>query len=143
MTPAQVAASLDEPDWVKQWQELKAADDGFDALLSQWRKWHWSPIEGSNKKMPAPATDGVIALAQMGVMPPRSLKDRGPGSFMEQHDAQMWFQSQGRAWRIWRIQDGWLIVNSFGEEWHIDLKKMKWDNYTAAASAALGPPPRQ
>ena len=116
--------------------DLQAADDGFDALLSQWRRWHWSPIEGSDKKMPAPATDGVIALAQMGVMPPRNVKRR-PDAFEEQHDAMCWFQSKGRAWRVWRIQDGWLIVNSFGEEWHIDLKKMKWDNYVAAAAAAL------
>lgn len=71
MTPAEVAASLDEPDWLAQWQLLKCADDGFDAILRQWRRWHWTPIEvnGELKKLPAKATDGIIALAQLGIMP--------------------------------------------------------------------------
>ena len=139
MTPAEILASVEEPDWLTQWRILECADDGFDAILSQWRKWHWIPIEiaGQLKKLPAPATDGIIALAHLGIMPHQRLTERPPGPFMEQHDAHMWFQSQGRAWRVWAILDGWLIVNSFGDEWHIDLVKAKWDGYVLAAAAAL------
>jgi hypothetical protein len=137
VTPAEVAASLDEPDWIAQWELLKVADDGFEALLTQYRKWHWTPIEGSDKKQAAPPTDAIIALAQLGVMPPRSLTERRPCPFEAQVDAHCWLVSKGRAWRIWKILDGWLILNSFGEEWHIDLKKAKWESYVEAASAAL------
>ena len=63
--------SIAEPDWLAQWQILKVADDGFDAILRQWRRWHWTPIEinGETKKKPGDAVDGIIALAQLGVMP--------------------------------------------------------------------------
>jgi hypothetical protein len=70
MTPKEIEASTAEPNWLKQWQLLKCADDGFEAILSQWRRWHWTPIEvdGEMKKKAASMTDGVIALAQLGIM---------------------------------------------------------------------------
>ena len=70
-------------------------------------------------------------------MPPRSLTERRPGLFEAQVDAHCWLASKGRAWRVWGILDGWLIVNSFGEEWHIDLKKAKWESYVEQAAESL------
>ena len=71
MTPAEIDASPTEPDWPAQWAILQCADDGFTAILRQWRRWHWTPIEvdGQLKKKPAGATDGIIALALLGIMP--------------------------------------------------------------------------
>jgi hypothetical protein len=137
--PAEVAASLDEPDWLAQWKILQVADDGFEALLRQWRRWHWTPTErdGVKMKQPAPATDAIIALAQIGIMPPRSLKDRLRGAFQEQIDDHMWIVSKGRAWRIIDMKDQIMLLNSFGDKWEINLSRANWDAYVAGASAAL------
>ena len=139
MSPADIAASLDEPNWIEQWNVLKAADDGFDALLRQWRRWHWSPVEvdGRQRKRPAHWVDGVIALAQIGIMPPSNLAPRS-GVFEPQIDAHCWLISKERAWRIVGVQDRILELNSFGDKWEINLSRAKWDDYVAAASAALG-----
>ena len=39
--------------------------------------------------------------------------------------------------RVLGVEDGTLMLNSFGEDWHIDLKKAKWDGYVVKAAAAL------
>ena len=130
MTPAQIDASPTEPDWLAQWALLQCADDGFAAILRQWRRWHWTPIEvdGQLKKKPAGATDGIIALALLGIMPPYDFPERKP--FEEQHDDHMWLTAKGHAWRIlyYRGKVGaWAILNSFGDEWHLDLVGIKWE----------------
>ena len=139
MSPKEASEILDEPNWNEEFKKRGSDDYAFESVLTSYRRWHWTPIEinGEAKKQAASATDGIIALALLGVMPPRSLTERRPGHFEAQVDAHCWFLSKGRAWRVWGILDGWLIVNSFGEEWHIDLKKAKWESYVEQAAAAL------
>ena len=139
MSPAEAAESLDEPNWSELWATLKVADDGFEVLLRKWREWHFTPIEidGVWKKKMAPSVDGVIALAQLGIMAHSGLTERSPGAFEEQVDAMCWFVSQGRAWRVLGIEDHMLMLNSFGDEKQIDLSRAKWDKYCEAAAAAL------
>ena len=48
-----------------------------------------------------------------------------------------WFVSEGRAWRILGIEDNMLMLNSFGEEWQIDLSRAKWEKYCDSWAAAL------
>ena len=142
MSPAETAESLDEPNWAKLWGALKAADDGFEVLLIRWREWHFTPIEidGVWKKKMAASVDGVIALAQLGLMPLRSHTEGQGGLFEEQVDSHCWFLSQGRAWRVLGIEDRMLCLNSFGEEKQIDLSRAKWEKYCEAAAAALEAP---
>ena len=139
MSPAEVAESLDEPNWSELWAALKVADDGFETLLRKWREWHFTPteIDGVPKKKMAPSVDGVIALAQLGIMAHSGLTERPPGAFEEQVDAMCWFVSQGRTWRVLGIEDHMLMLNSFGDEKQIDLSRAKWDKYCEAAAAAL------
>jgi hypothetical protein len=139
VSPAEVAASLDEPNWTAQWALLKAADDGFEVILDQWRKWHFTPVmvDGVQAKKKAPSIDGVIALAQLGIMPLRNHTEGQGGLFEEQIDDHCWFVTEGRAWRILGIEDNMLMLNSFGEEKQIDLSRAKWEKYCTAAAAAL------
>jgi hypothetical protein len=139
MSPAQAAEYLVEPDWAELWGRLKAADDGFETLLRKWREWHftWVTIDGVDKKKLASSVDGVIALAKLGLMPPRSLTERPPGLFAEQSDDHCWLVTEGRAWRVVGIEDRMLFLDSFGEPRQIDLNKAKWENYCAGHAAAL------
>ena len=85
----------------------------------------------------APSVDGVVALAQLGVMPPRMTPDRPPSPFEEQQDDHTWLVTEGRAWSIVGIEDMTLFLDSFGEQRQIDLSRAKWENYCAAWAAAL------
>jgi hypothetical protein len=138
VSPAAAAESLDEPDWVEQWRILRVADDGFDTLLGQWRRWHWTPVEvdGRLKKRPAGATEGIIALAQMGIMPP-AIHENALTALLEQIDAHCWLVSKDRAWRIIERDGDTLRLNSFGDIWEINMARAKWDDYVAKAAAAL------
>ena len=135
MSPAETAAILEEPDWVQRFVDSGGSETAFENLLLEWRKWHFTPLDDGRKKM-APSVDGVIALALLGIMPPRTL-DRPPGLFEEQHDDMCWFVSEGRAWRILGIEDRMLFLNSFGEEKQIDLNRANWEKHTEAAVAVL------
>ena len=135
MSPAEAAALLEEPDWAQLFKDRGSTESAFENLLLEWRKWHFTPLDDGRKKM-APSVDGVIALAILGIMPPRTL-DRPPGLFEAQIDDQCWFVSEGRAWRILGIEDKMLMLNSFGDEWQIDLTRAKWEKYTAAWVQAL------
>ncbi len=137
MTPAEAAALLDEPDWVEVFKARGESDTAFENLLTEYRKWHFTVLEDGRKKM-APSVDGVVALALLGIMPPRTLPDRPPGPFEEQHDDQCWFVSEGRAWRVLGIEDGMLMLNSFGDERQIKLAPAsKWANYCDQHAAVL------
>ena len=136
MSPAEAAAITEEPDWVQVFKDRGAGEMAFENLLLEWRKWHFKRLD-DGRKMMAPSVDGVIALAILGVMPPRTLPDRPPGPFEEQIDDHCWFISEGRAWRILGIEDKMLMLNSFGDEWQIDLTRAKWEKYTAAWVQAL------
>jgi hypothetical protein len=139
MSPAEAGKILEEPDWVALFKERAASDLAFEEILTAWRRWHWTPVlvAGVEKKQPAGAVEAMIALAALGVMPPRSLAERPPGPFEEQVDDHCWFTSQGRSWRILGVEDKTLILDSFGEQWQIDLSRAKWEKYTEAAAALL------
>jgi hypothetical protein len=154
MTPHEAGAvEYEEPDWkvrfeehVLRWPKLPAylaRDSAFEATLSDWRRFHWSPVEvdGKLKKRPAGATEAIVALAKLGIMPPRSLREDIPrdGELHEPDigDDHCWLQVAGRAWRIVGIEDRMLILDSFGEGKQIDLNRARWDNYTEAAAQML------
>ena len=137
MSPAEAAAITQEPDWVQVFKDRSSTEMAFENLLLEWRKWHWTPLDDGRKKM-ASSVDGVIALALLGIMPPRTLPDRPPGLFEEQIDGQCWFVSEGRAWRVLGIEDKMLMLNSFGEERQIGLEPAsKWTKYCELHAAAL------
>jgi hypothetical protein len=133
MSPAEAVAITEEPNWIALWATLKVADDGYEVLLMKWRRWHHVVVD--EQKRLAPSIDGMIALAEMGIMPVHT--HRPPGMFAEQIDAHCWLVSQGRAWRIRGIEDKTLMLDSFGEQWQIDLSRAKWEKYCEAAAAVL------
>ena len=136
MSPAEASAITEEPDWVQMFAGPRLDQrSAFENLLIEWRKWHFTPLDDGRKRM-APSVDGVIALAILGIMPPRTL-DRPPGLFEDQVDDQCWFVSEGRSWRILGIEDKMLMLNSFGDEKQIDLTRAKWDSYCAHHAAVL------
>ena len=108
-----MAVTAEEPDWVQVFKDRGSTESAFENLLIEWRKWHFAPLDDGRKKM-APSVDGVIALALLGIMPPRTMPDRLPGAFEEQIDEHCWLVSEGRAWRILGIEDKLLCLNSFG-----------------------------
>ncbi len=138
MSPKETSEILDEPDWAAQFADSGGSETAFENILTAWRKWHWTPVvvEGVEKKKMAPSVDGVIALAILGIMPPKTLYG-APGLFEEQIDDHMWLSISSRAWRILGIEDQMLFLNSFGEEKQIDLNRAKWEKYTEAAVAVL------
>ena len=140
MSPAEASVATEEPDWAAMFAGFGGEFSAYQATLFQWRRWHATPvvINGEEKRNPAPATDGIIALSQAGVRYPSLTPPRPPGVFEEQIDAHCWLISQDRAWRILGVEDGMLMLNSFGEEWQIDLGRAKWGGYVEKAAAALG-----
>ena len=136
MSPKEASEILNEPNWSEEFKNRGSNDYAFESVLTSYRKWHFTPLDDGRKKM-APSVDGVIALAILGIMPPRTLPDRPPGLFEEQIDAHTWFVSEGRSWRILGIEDKLLCLNSFGEEKQIDLTRAKWDSYCEHHAAVL------
>jgi hypothetical protein len=139
MSPAEAGKVLEEPDWAALFEERASSDFAFEEILTAWRRWHWTPvtIDGAEKKKPAGAVEAMIALAHLGVTPPRRLAERPPGLFEEQHDDHMWLVTEGRAWRIVGIEDMTLFLDSFGEPRQVDLAKAKWNKYCEGHAAAL------
>ena len=135
LSPAEAGAITEEPDWAQLFKDRGGSEIAFENLLIEWRKWHWTPTDDGRKKM-APSVDGVVALALLGIMPPKTLYGP-PGLFEEQHDDHCWLVTEGRAWRILGIEDMTLILDSFGEGRQIDLSRAKWDKYSAAWAAAF------
>lgn len=136
MTPADAGKILAEPDWLDLWDRLKVADDGFEAILRKWREWHFSPAADGKKKL-APSIDGLVALANLGIMPLRNHTEGQGTLFEEQHDDHCHLITEGRSWRILGIEDKTLFLNAFGEERQIDLSKAKWTQYTAMWARVL------
>ena len=135
MSPAEAGAITEEPDWVQVFKDRGGSEIAFENLLLDWRKWHFTPLDDGRKKM-APSVNGVVALAILGIMPPKTLYG-APGLFEEQIDDHMWLSISSRAWRILGIEDRMLFLNSFGEEKQIDLNRAKWEKHTEAAVAVL------
>lgn len=142
---------IEEPNWhevfeehKKRWPRLPdylACDSAFEATLKDWRRFHATQIEGSDKRRPAGATEAIIALAQLRIFPPRSLIKDIPrdGKCYEPDlgDEHCWLQIAGRAWRIVAIEDRQLILDSFGEGKQIDLTTARWEKHTEAAVTLL------
>lgn len=159
MTPREAAAiEYDEPDWCEafeqecarhpQWPRYLQQAGAFEAVLRRWRRFHWTPveIEGEQKRAPAGAAQAMLALAQLGIMPPRSeLLDLPQGGLAlgYQHDDHMWLSVAGEQWRITAIEDRMLFLEKmeFGaakpETRQIDLNRADWTKHTEAAVAIL------
>jgi hypothetical protein len=127
-------------------QRLLAEEWAFEQTMRDWRRFHWTPIEikGEMKKMPALAVDAIIALAGLGVMPPRSINQnipRGGELFEEQHNDHIWLTIASEAWAIQSIEDKmmhlWRGWEPEVERMSIDLTRAKWDKYADAAVAFL------
>jgi hypothetical protein len=138
MSPKEAGALLAEPDWADMFADRGGTELAFENILREWRAFHWTPV--GDKKRPAGATEGIIALALIGIMPPRSLPDRPPGLFEEQVDDHCWFVSEGRAWRVMGIEDRMLMLRSgfSDEERQINLDPLsRWVKYCEAHNAQL------
>ena len=84
MTPAEAAASLDEPNWVAWFKDLggdfpppmrRSYSSGGDGIGRRSRS------TASTSAGRRPRLDGIIALAQLGVRYPTLLQGRPPGLF--------------------------------------------------------------
>ena len=145
MSPAEASAViLEEPDWHERfefhcarWPKLPRylqEDSGFEAVLKEWRRFH------AIDDKPAPAYDGMIALAKLQIMPPRNLirdVERTSACFREQHDDHMWVTMSQRAWRIIAVESRVLFLESFGEQTQVDLARAKWEKYCEKAAEVL------
>ena len=144
MSPAEAGAITDEPDWVEMFDDRFRSEFAFEEVMLAWRRWHWTPVlvpVGRTKhgeviteqeKQPASATEAIIALAGLGIMPPRTLEGDG-----YQHDDHCFLMSEGRQWRIVGVEDKTMILTSDGAQWQIDLSRATWGKYIEAAAAAL------
>ena len=157
MTPAEAGRiEIEEPDWRQKFEEhclrwpklprYLQEDLAFEATLSEWRRWHWTPIivEGSEKKLPSAAPPAIIALAQLGIMPPRSAWNEIPrdgelGSY--QRDDHMWLSINQEQWRITGFEDRMMHLTrgfeSKPETMTIDLNRARWAKYCDAAAELL------
>ena len=156
MTPAEAGrVEIEEPDWrqtfeerCSRWPKLPRylqEDSAFEEVLREWRRWHWTPIEinGELKKNPAGAVEAIIALAKLGVMPPRSTWRDIPRAdeLGYQHDDHMWVSIAQEQWRILAIEDRQLILEKGFQELRetrmIDLNQARWNDYVKAAANLL------
>jgi hypothetical protein len=147
MSPAEAGAlDFEEPDWrerfaehCERWLKLPyylAEDNAFNATLQDWRKFHATLLD-DGKHRPAPAIDGMIALAKFKVFPPRSLIKDVPHSQETgyQHDDHMWLSVKQEQWRIVGIEDRMLLLERAFEDkqMQINLTTAKWSNYVKSA----------
>jgi len=150
MTPLEAAAvELEEPDWRQRfethcarWPKLPRylqEDAAFESTMRDYRRFHFSWVEG--KQIPLAADPAKIALAKLGIFPPRfTIKDvlrDGVSGF--QCDDHMWVGP----WRIVAVEDRTLCLEKYmeiegkPETRQIDLTQADWAKYTASAVAAL------
>jgi hypothetical protein len=146
---------IEEPNWLEVFEENKkrwprlpdylACDSAFEAVLKRWRRFHSTPIvvNGEDKRQPAPAIDGIVALAELRIFPPRfTIKDvprTDDGGY--QQDDHCWLSISGEQWRITAIEDKMLLLEKGFEDepatMQIDLSKAKWTKYIEAAVSVL------
>jgi hypothetical protein len=156
MTPREAGAiELEEPNWSARFEEHCARwprlprylqeDSAFEAIMHQWRKFHATLIEvdGKPKRNPAGATEARIALAKIGIMPPRFLHKNVPreesGGY--QADDHMWLSIRQEQWRITAVEDRMLCLEkgfeAQPETMQIDLSKVRWNKYVESAVEVL------
>jgi hypothetical protein len=142
---------LEEPDWREaferecaRWPSLPlylARDNAFESVLQQWRRFHFTWVDG--KRGPAGATEAVVALAKLGIMPPRFLHKDVPRRYETgfQADDHCWLSINQEQWRIVGVEDRMLHLERGFEDkpetMQIDLSKAKWTKYCEAAVRAL------
>jgi hypothetical protein len=145
---------LEEPDWREvferecaRWPRLPRylqEDSAFESVLRQWRRFYftWIELDGKAKRNPAGATEAIIALAKLKIMPPRFLHKDLPreesGGY--QADDHMWISINQEQWRIVGVEDRMLCLEKGFEDketLQIDLSKAKWTKYIAAAVELL------
>jgi hypothetical protein len=154
MTPAEAAAvELEEPDWVELFNEECARwprlprylqeDSAFPEVMRRWRRFHAAPA-APGQRIPAPAAEAIVALAKLGVMPPRSAWNDIPRSDATgyQHDDHCWMSYAGQQWRITAVEDRIMHIEKMSfddksETQQIDLNRARWDKYVEAAFAVL------
>lgn len=155
MSPAEAGAVIyEEPDWRDVFETECARKpnyprylqeaDAFESTLKQWRRFH-ATLMADGKKMPANAVDGVIALACLGIMAPRSTWRDLPrdGRTGYQSDDHCWLSISGEQWRITGIEDRTLHLEKMTfdakepERKQIDLNRADWTKNTEAALAVL------
>jgi hypothetical protein len=157
MTPKQAGEfEIFEPDWRERFEEHRlrwpnlprylAEDSAFEATLTDWRRFFGTPmiVAKQAKIKPAPAADGMIALAKLRIFPPRFLIKDIPcdGVYGYQQDDHMWLSIAGEQWRIKAIEDRTMLLErGFSEDApetkQIDLSKAKWNKYVDAAVMML------
>jgi hypothetical protein len=156
VTPKEAGAiELEEPDWSARFEEHCARwprlprylqeDSAFDATLRDWRRFHftWVEIEGKPRRNPAGATEAIIALAKLGIMPPRFLHKNVPreesGGY--QADDHMWLSIRQEQWRIVAVEDRMLCLEKGFEDkpetMQINLATARWGKYILAAVELL------
>ena len=128
MSPAEAGAiELEEPDWKIRFQEhtlrwpklpdYLAREEAFEETLRDWRRFHFTWREDGKKEFPkAPA--GIIALAILGIMPPRFIGRDIPRSDETgyQSDDHMWMSVAGEQWRIIAVEDKMLCLEKGFED---------------------------
>jgi hypothetical protein len=168
MSPAEAGAiEFEEPDWRERFleyfkrieaptvaqrlatsaqQRLLAEERAFEQTLTDWRRFHGQRMMVDGKRMvkQANAVDGILALAALGVMPPRSINQnipRGSPLHQEQHNDHIWLTVKGEAWAIRSIEDKvmhlWRGWEPDVERMSIDLSRARWSSYCDAAVAFL------
>jgi hypothetical protein len=147
----------EEPDWPAEfdaeclrWPNLPKylqEESAFPEIMRRWRRFHATPVEveGQWKRRPASATEAMIALAKLRIMPPRSAwVDIPHGNIVEgyQHDDHAWLSLSGELWRITGVEDCMLFLEKMTfddkrEQKQIDLNRARWDQYCESAAAVL------
>jgi hypothetical protein len=156
VTPAEAGkVEIEEPDWRERfemhalrWPKLPrylAEDSAFEATLRDWRRFHftWGEVDGKAKRIFPDAPAGCIALAKLGIFPPRFLIKDVPrtdaGGY--QQDDQMWLSINQEQWRIVGIDDRMLLLEKWFEDkpqtMQIDLNRARWEKYIQSATAIL------
>lgn len=150
------AVELEEPCWSEVFEQQCARwprlprylqeDAAYEETLRQWRRWHWTPVEidGETKQRPASAVEGMIALARLGILAPRSTWNEIPHSDViegYQHDNHCWLSIAQEQWRIIGVEDRMLCLEkgfqSERETKQINLNTAKWTHYIDAAVQML------
>jgi hypothetical protein len=152
VSPAEAGRiEIEEPDWKAVFEEECARwptlprylqeDSAFESTLSRWRRFHWTPVVVDKKdmKLPAPMTEGVVELARLGIMPPRSAWNDIPrgDELGYQYDDHCWLSYNREQWRIVSVEDRMLLLRkgfqADEETKQIDLNRARWDKYVESA----------
>jgi hypothetical protein len=153
MTPKEAGAiDFEEPDWRARFAahggdspQWFAQERAFEAVLREWRRFHfiWVELERKAKRQPASAPEGIVALAQLGIMPPRFTVKDVPRTDETgfQCDDHMWLSIAGEQWRIAAVEDRILCLergfDDKPETRQINLATAKWQKHIQAALDVL------